>query len=266
MSRVRLWAGTTAAVLLMAAPASADLMPLEFHSYVRAVNLPLQMPERVTGQGVAEVGGDAIGRLTRFKFEGTLHEFATTIPGNGSVVTVTGTGKMTNVEFEPGEPLRWALKGQTTLCLLLANCVIPFTIPLTVNSTRGVGLGGVWTVNTFALSGPRVSLVGAPWTVGPITITTVDADGKSVKIIGGGGGYGLGTSQEYGTVTPCPSGKQCGGFALVSRVVVSTNEETRRGMILMGVRFVPEPDQGVLLLAGIGGLLCLGYRRLGESS
>jgi hypothetical protein len=253
-------------VLVWAHKSNAATLELRFISTLKFVNDPLTegYDSVTTGTGVATVGSGENGRLTYFRFDEPLNPFSLTIPltdpNNATMITLIQVGELggpTGSELT-GLPAEVAVRGTTILCLLFANCISPFYIPLTVNGSVGIGLGGTYTVNTFANSGKRLSIEGAPWTVGPVTITI----GENIYLKAEGGGVGTGTT-EYGTVKPCPIGGQCGAFSVVSKVVVSDNGDIKNGIMRLTIQFIPEPVKGLLLFSGIGGLLCLGRKRIG---
>ncbi len=259
-----------AVLLLSSAPASASLVKRDANSTLTFLNTPMLPDLVIGGQGMSTVTGDAQGILRGFQFDDTLHEFATTIflpdPANPTLVTWKGSISMRDCTLSP-DNMTCPVRGKQVLCLLFPLCGAPLTIPNTVNGTRGIGIGGIVTVNTFGKGGMKISVIGAPWTVGVVTFTQETPNGlvETFEVQGGAGGPPFTATNGGGTVNPnLESGVAGGIFTVNSPVrVMSTSEPgERRGVITWTVRFIPEPGNGLLLLVGIGGLAWLGQRRL----
>ena len=148
------------------------------------------------------------------------------------------------------------------ICLLVAGCSINLPIPLTVNGSKGVGIGGRITVNTFSTGGlVKISLEASPWTLGTASVTgipTPSGGTSAVTAMGFVHGPVSGTSSTASTMGS-------GAIRLVTPVRVTTTLNPPSDVLaLMGtltVHFVPEPGLLLLLGSGIAGLAVIGRHR-----
>ena len=125
------------------------------------------------------------------------------------------------------------LVGATKVCLFGAcsAAVANLAVPL-----APVGAGG----NAFITAAVNLTVIGAPWTTGTVSIGTVTEMGAG------------GNASASGTVS------------LVTPVFVSTNIAPSAVVPVFGIlnlHFVPEPGTLVLLGAGIAGLISYGRTR-----
>jgi hypothetical protein len=196
-----------------------------------------------------------------------------TDPENASLVTLIatarlGTGTFTGIAGSPaaiGGNAKRGVPGESQLCILLANCLSPLPIPFTVNGTIGAGMGGIVTVNTFATgNGVRVSLFGAPWTVGVATTTNV----RTPKPPNGGGNLGTRSIAGFvhGPASASSTAAQVGGviqtvFASAVRTSLNPNSDNIFFRGFGRFVFIPEPGMILLLASGGAGLVLLGRRR-----
>jgi hypothetical protein len=119
-------------------------------------------------------------------------------------------------------------------------------VPLTVGGTRGAGIGGLITVNTFGTAGLKFSVTGAPWTIGTTTVS------NSVR-------SGFAHGPASGTTT---TAKEGGVVQLVTPVRVTTTLASGMDFIgILRVVLVPEPGTGLLLGAGVIALALAGRRK-----
>lgn len=129
-------------------------------------------------------------------------------------------------------------------------------VPLTVNESRGVGIGG--TVGANAGFGLQVSIEGAPWTRGTASVKTVMTSFSSFGDI-----YSYGFAHTPLSATSLTGGVT-GTVKLVTPIRVTTNLPglVVGGFATLTVRFVPEPNSVLMLGCGALGLALIGRRRL----
>ncbi len=225
------------------------------------------------GTGVATLNGSGgTGHLNTLGVAGGITGSATiplTDPDNASLVTLVvtaqlGTGSLSGVSGAPpltGTPTI-PVPGLAKLCLVLANCVSTLPIPLTVNGSVGVGIGGQVTVNGFATSvnAVKISLLGAPWTLGTASVTAIPTDN---------GGTSTATAMGFvhGPASGTSNTATTSGVIQVAtpvRVVTSLNPPNNVLAIIgiLRLKMVPEPGLMLLLGSGIAGLVLLGRGRL----
>ncbi len=207
-----------------------------------------------TGGGVATVNGSA-GRipLSSLRLAGGITGF-TTVPltdpdlaplvsfpvgvtlGTGVLATISGGGSPLTLNELP-------LGGEIRLCILFSSCVSFLGVPLTVGGTRGAGIGGLVTENTFAAAGIKWSVTGTPWTIGATTIS------NSVR-------SGFAHGPASGTTT---TAKEGGVVQLVTPIQVTTTLASGINFIgILRVVLVPEPGTALLFGAGVIALAHLG--------
>jgi hypothetical protein len=205
-----------------------------------------------------------------------------TDPENPTLISLWGTGmrvgKVTTGGVQPaiwngisgGPPLGsqspGRLPGNMKMCLFFPGCMHHLPIPLGTQGGNAVGVGGMWTVNTFS-KGPgfKLSLQGAPWTIGVASITNVTTETPN-------GGISTYTKTLQGFV----DGGVCtyvtsfydscsGVIQLVTPVFIQTNlgapDALQAGWVEVRLQF-PEPGLLLLLVAGGAGLVVLGRNRM----
>ena len=209
-----------------------------------------------TGGGVATVNSSA-GRIPLGSLRlGSGISGVTTVPITDpelsplwafSVVVTLGTGVLAPISGG-GSPLtqnQLPIGDQFRLCILFSSCRSYLPIPLTVGGTRGAGIGGLITVNTFG-AGINISVTGAPWTIGATTIS------NSVR-------SGFAHGPASGTTT---TAKEGGVVQLVTPVLVTTNLVSGMDFIAtLRIVLVPEPGTALLLGAGVIALAAMGRRK-----
>ena len=180
----------------------------------------------------------------------TIHAVrATAALGTGSFRPISGGGPLTsNVLPVPG-----LLK----VCILFPGCASYVPIPLTVGGTKGLGIGGpLITVNTFT-SGPalRLSVQGAPWTIGVASVT----------------GTTTATRQGFahGPVSNTSSTALTSGVVqLVTPMILVTSLDAPETIVpifgVLRLHFVPEPGATLQLVVGVAFLTLMGHRRLSQ--
>ncbi len=153
--------------------------------------------------------------------------------------------------------------GTVRLCFVFAGCEINLPIPLTIGGTRGAGIGGLVTVNTFGGAGIRISLVHAPWTVKTALILSVPTPGGGTTTLSSVAGF------AHGPASGTSSTQNVGGVVqLVAPTLVLSNQSGLSGLPIYSVltlHFVPEPGTLALFGMGIAGVGIAGRRRCGGS-
>jgi hypothetical protein len=209
-----------------------------------AVQVAALDPIALAGAGTAIVNGSAGGgQLNSLSLAGGT--FAVT----GLVVPVTDPGAapikgiQASLANAPGAfsgaVLGGAmpLAGSVKVCLFgpcsaaVANIAVPISV---------AGEGGV----AFVTGAVNLTVIGAPWTSGTVSIGTITAMGGAAPVSN--------TGAASGTVS------------LVTPIFVSTNIAPSAVVPVFGIltmHFVPEPGTLVLLGAGIAGLVSYGRTR-----
>jgi hypothetical protein len=177
----------------------------------------------------------------------------------GAASTATGGGSL-------------PVGGTVKICMLSTACTqfipIPLTQPTTVNGVpgtgiKGVGVGGMITAGGFG--GLRISLKAAPWTIK--TATVLD------QITPTGGPPPITTTWvakgwAHAPVSTTTSTAQPGGMVqFVTPNQIATNipigsSDKIGSLVILAIRFIPEPGLPLLLASGVIGLILLGRRRL----
>ncbi len=260
---------TPLALVLAAGSASASQLPWNGTFSLEFGTVP---PIVGQGGGVATLNGSStVGHLQTLRLAGGITK-ATTIPLTDpeatSLVSLRATASLGTGTFSGisgGPPLLGnvlPVKGLVKICLLLPGCTINLPIPLTVGGSKGVGIGGLITVNTFAVAGTKISLAASPWTLGKASVTgipTPSGGTSAVTAMGFVHGPVSGTSSTASTMGS-------GVIRLVTPVRVTTTLGPPNDILaLMGtltVHFVPEPGLLLLLGSGIAGLAVIGRGRI----
>ncbi len=214
-----------------------------------------------TGTGVATLNGSGgLGDLTKLRLAGGIT--ATTInlltdPENATLMSLRQTG------IRLGTGTKLPVVGTPKLCILFPGCANYLPIPFTISSgSQGIGIGGRITVNTFSKGfGAKISITGAPWTLGVTTMTDVEtANGAQA-------GTTTMTGFIHGPASATSSAAALGGvIQMVAIHAVKTNQtapgDDRQAMVSFGrFHFIPEPGLLLLLGSGVAGLVVLGAGR-----
>jgi hypothetical protein len=213
-----------------------------------------------TGTGVATVNGSGgLGHLSTLRVAGGISG-ATTVPvtdpdlpsivdvalsarlGTGTLAPISGGGPL----VAPDRTL--PITGTAVVGVhVLSLFTTPVVIPLTLNGTRGIGIGG----GTIS-GGLGIALQGNPWTLGVAQTTTSLGGLTSLSgFVHAPASNTSSTAQVSGVVqvvTP----------SLVSSSVSGTSTPVLSALRL---RFVPEPGRLLMLGSAVLGLLGLARRR-----
>ncbi len=149
--------------------------------------------------------------------------------------------------------------GSFKLCLLKGTCASALPIPLTVGGTRGVGIGGLITLGTFAATGIKISIHGQPWTVKTALVTGIATDNG-----------GSSTTSIFGFAHgPASATSSTAAISGVIQLVTATRIVSTLGVTLplfatLRIHLVPEPGTFLLFGSGVAALGFAGRRRLGR--
>jgi hypothetical protein len=233
------------------------------------------IPIVATGTGVAGAGTFSTKHLSELRLaDGISGSVSVPItdpdsPVLNSVIATAelGTGTLSDFDGTPPPLNKLAAPGSIRLCLLVPGCTTFIPLPFTRLATRGVGLGGMITVNGFGTINPgwpKFSIYGAPWTIGTASLQNVTTETPN-------GGVTTYTMTIQGFVhSPASSTSSTvstnGMVQLVTPALIETSLGSPHNYLaLMGVLrvlFIPEPGQLLLLTVGVAGLCLLGRRRM----
>ncbi len=226
-------------------------------------------PVIITGVGLAGIngsgGGDHLSALSVFggitgTGQGSLTDPNVTPVSFLRAEVALGTGVLGAISG--GGPLSantLPVGGVFKLCMLLMGprCPSHIPIPLTAGGTRGMGLGGLVTLNTFG-AGIQISLIGAPWTIKTAVVTSIPTQN-------GGFSTSSRVGFAHGPASNTSSTAQISGVVqLVTPAITMTTLGTGTMTPLFGVltlHFVPEPGTLLLFGAGIAAVGVAGRRR-----
>lgn len=198
------------------------------------------------GGGTATINGSGAGGhivnmgLGGGEFAADAFVLSITPPAGGVIggIQVTAANLAGNFVGSGGAGLggEMPLNGFAKVCLFGACSAAAANIAVPLGN---IGAGG-----TTAVSGAvNVTVIGAPWTTGTAAV---------------------GASTAMGGVAPVSNtGAPSGNVTLVTPVFISTNiggSEVVPAFGILDLHFVPEPGTGLLLAAGIMGLIAGGRR------
>jgi hypothetical protein len=188
--------------------------------------------------------------------------------GTGVFAPVSGGVASTGALTRDALPMR----GLAKICVLSTSCTsyveLALTEPTTVNGVpgsgiRGIGIGGLLTAGGYG--GIRISLQAAPWTVKTATVfDQITTTGGQIVFT-----PWVASGWAHAPASTTSSSAQPGGVVqLVTPGQIETNlplgtSDKMAGMVVLVVRFIPEPGLLLLLGSGIAGLGVLGHRRPG---
>ena len=140
----------------------------------------------------------------------------------------------------------------------MGGCQSFLPVPLTVNGTRGVGIGGLITLNTFGTAGLKMSIHGQPWTVGTALV-------DQIPTANGGSSTASAFGFAHGPASATSSTAAVSGVVqLVTavRVVSDLGGGTTWPLLAtLYIHLVPEPGTFVLFGSGVVALGIAGRSR-----
>jgi len=247
--------------LSLSLPSAASVF--EFESRLTLLGTAAGTREVAAGTGVAEVAS-IFGQIESLRLLGgevvgtTLVPITDPLVSNGGLVQVEISAELplsasTLLRFDPfGGPFGSAVLTQGTLpmrgerrnCLVLLECnpAARQTLPFATSAgNAGYGVGGILTVGGTGTV--RISIMGAPFLLGPITLTNPTQSGAVATTHLAGFVHGPVSNSFSGANTLSGAG---GGIQLVSPVrtrTIGTNGPGFGGhFVRLDIHFVPEPS------------------------
>jgi hypothetical protein len=197
-------------------------------------------------------------------------ENATLLTLVGSNITIPSTGQL---GAQPGTtivPSQMAMGGLMKVCILFPGCgsylPVPIAFPVAGPPfTRGAGIGGTATVNTFSVGpGLKLSLAFNPWTLGVTSMVNVSTTFGTTTVTNA-----TSTRQgfKHGPVSLTSSTAAASGviqWVSATRIVTTVDQPSTKLAVpsILKLHFVPEPGMVLLLASGVGGLVLLGRSRM----
>jgi hypothetical protein len=244
------------------------------------------------GTGLATVNGSAggIGHINTISIPGGLtftggnnvpETIPLTGPENPTIVTLRATGmrigrvttggtaKAVWNGISGGPPLGTKNTGQPPgnmkMCILFPGCANYLPIPFGKDASNAVGIGGIHTVNGLSKgNGFKLSIWGAPWTIGLAQIknvTTETPNGAITTYTKTLQGFAHGPASGT-TSTAAISGVLQVITPVLIRTSLGAPDTWQAVWVELGLHFIPEPGLLLLLGSGITGLLLLGRQRM----
>ena len=255
---------------------TAQARVITYHGTLTIESFEFRIPTFATlDQGVATVNASAgLGALDSLRLTGgftgsQIVSLTTTVvfPLLG-VQEIVGLGMGTvgpiSGERSPLSQGTLPLGGEIRLCILRADCSTWIPIPLTAGGTRGAGIGGLITLNGFGTVGLKISVLGAPWTIGTAVASNGSTPNGAPTTTASRMGFAHGPASGS-TSTARPDGV----VQLVTPIQVETTLPglERIGFIAsLRLVLVPEPSTASMLGAGVAAMAWLARRRLVASS
>jgi hypothetical protein len=161
------------------------------------------------------------------------------------------------------------LTGTIRMCLYYAGCNSGAITQVlgqqtTSGAYTGVGVGGTSTISTGGTGGIRVTVSGAPWTVGTVSVSNLTQSGAVTILTAMGFAHGPSSNTSTTALTG-------GVLQLVTASQVVTqglpggsnpNGDPSGQIHTLRLEFIPEPGLALLLGSGAAGLALLGRKRL----
>ena len=153
------------------------------------------------------------------------------------------------------------VQGNFRICILFMGCPSSLPVPLTLNGTKGAGIGGLITLGTFAAAGIKFSIYGQPWTIKTAVVDNIPTDNGGFSTVSAFG-FAHGPASNISS-TAAVSG--------VIQLVTATRVVSTLGTTLvtplittLTIHLVPEPGTFLLFGTGVVALGIAGRRRLGK--
>ncbi|MEE8476155.1 MAG: PEP-CTERM sorting domain-containing protein, partial [Myxococcota bacterium] len=153
------------------------------------------------------------------------------------------------------------IQGNFRICILFMGCPSSLPVPLTINGTRGAGIGGLITLGTFGKAGIKFSIYGQPWTIKTAVVDNIPTDNGGFSTVSAFG-FAHGPASNISS-TAAVSG--------VVQLVTATRVVSTLGTTLITplistlyIHLVPEPGTFLLFGSGVVALGIAGRRRLGK--
>ena len=230
-----------------------------------------------TGTGVATTSGtlDHVNTIhfgaNNLTVNGTI---PLTDPENATLLTLIGSNISLPVSGNLGAqtgaaivPSKMAMGGLMKICILFPGCgsylPVPVAFPTTGPPfTRGLGIGGTATVNTFSAGpGLKISLAFNPWTlgVGVMTDVSVGAVTNATLTV-----QGFVHGPASGASSSAAAGSGVVQWITPARILTSQAPPNSKigAPAELRIHLVPEPGMLLLLGSGVGGLVLLGRSRM----
>jgi hypothetical protein len=241
-----------------------------------------QISVSVTGEGIADVIRTPSGHLNTLQL--TQH-FAGGLINTTLLITDTAVSwlipsvRITSLRINPQvqggifAPISAAatmpLTGTIRMCLYYAGCNSGAITQVlgqqtTSSAYTGVGVGGTFSINPGGTGGFRISVYGAPWTLGTVSVSNATPLGNFTTLTGMG--YALGPQSGTST-TALPGGVL--QLVTASQVIAKgipgspyPDGEPSGQINTLRLEFIPEPGFLLLLGSGAVGMTLLGRKRL----
>jgi hypothetical protein len=237
--------GTLAPVRATTIPTGADVVLNGSGGGAHLNTMAITIPGLITGGATVPLSDPELSPLVSLRGEMTL--------GTGIIGQISG-GAASGSALSPNV---LPVGGEFKLCILFMGCPSFIPVPLTVNGTRGVGIGGLITINGFGKSGIKISALNAPWTIKTAVIASIPtANGNAVT-----------TSSVFGFAhgpasLTSSTAQQSGVVQLVTPVRVTTTIAGTTPLFgILRIHFVPEPGTFLLFGSGVVAMGIAGRRR-----
>lgn len=261
MRTLRRWTWMTAVTGLLLAGSFAG--PAAASTLEWAGTLSIEMsgtaPVVIEETGLATVNGSSgLGHLNTLRLPGGFASTSTvplTDPGlPATLLSVQVKEQLASATLgqisgaPPLSPAVMPMQGTANLCVVFPGCGLAIPIPLTVNGTRGIGIGGSITANTFL--GGTITLQGKVWTIGQVSITTTTGIVTAQGFVHGPASNTSSTAKPNGVIQ-----------LVTPSIIFSTLGPPIPVMTTLRLHFTPEPGELMMLGAGLAFLLTVARRR-----